>query len=109
VFDPAAKDRGPSDQGWARVTARTSGIMRIFADPHDGRLLGAAMLGPDVEHLAHLIAWSIQQRQTAAEILALPFYRPTLEEGIQSALREICKAVHASPPIHQGGGSLPGG
>ncbi len=66
------------------------------------------MLGPDVEHLAHLIAWSVQQRLTAADVLALPFYHPTLEEGLQSALREICQAAHTAPPIHQGDGSLPG-
>lgn len=97
-----------SDQGRARVMARNAGLARIFADPHDGRLLGAAMLGPDVEHLAHLIAWSIQQRLTAADMLALPFYHPTLEEGLQSALREICEAAHIAPPLHQGDGSLPG-
>jgi dihydrolipoamide dehydrogenase len=97
-----------SDQGRARVMARNSGLTRIFADPKGGRLLGAAMFGPGVEHLAHLIAWSIQQGLTAADVLALPFYHPTLEEGLQSALREICETAHTSPPIHQGDGSLPG-
>jgi dihydrolipoamide dehydrogenase len=57
----------------------------------------------------YTVMGSIQQRRPAAEILTFPFYHPTLEEGLEPALREICEAVHTSPPIDQAGGSLPGG
>ncbi len=86
------------DQGRAKVMARNAGLVRFYADRADGRLTGATMAGPGVEHSAHLIAWAIQTGQTATEVLDLPFYHPTLEEGLKPALRAICKAVHAPVP-----------
>ena len=31
------------------------------------------LVGPGVEHTAHLLAWAVQLRLTATELLALPF------------------------------------
>jgi dihydrolipoamide dehydrogenase len=45
------------------------------------------MLGPAAEHLAHLLAWSIQQQLSVPQLLDLPFYHPVIEEGLRSALR----------------------
>ena len=56
-------------------------------DPHP--LLGAEMLGPDVEHTAHLLAWAIQSGLTVADALEMPFYHPVVEEGIRTALRDL--------------------
>lgn len=77
------------DQGRARVMAKNRGLVRIYADPFDGRLLGAEMFGPAVEHTAHLVAWAIQRRFTVVEALEMPFYHPCLEEGIRTALRDL--------------------
>ncbi|MEZ4434008.1 MAG: hypothetical protein R3F65_16505 [bacterium] len=77
------------DQGRARVMAKNRGLVRIYADPTDGRLLGAEMFGPAVEHTAHLVAWAIQRRFTVVEALEMPFYHPCIEEGIRSALRDL--------------------
>lgn len=77
------------DQGRARVIAQNRGLVRIYGDPVDGRLLGAEMFGPAVEHTAHLLAWAIQRRFTVVEALEMPFYHPCLEEGIRSALRDL--------------------
>ena len=86
------------DQGRAKVMARNAGLVRFYADRVDGRLTGATMAGPGVEHSAHLIAWAIQTSQTATDVLDMPFYHPTLKEGLKPALRTICKAVHAPVP-----------
>ena len=51
----------------------------------------ADMAGPGAEHTGHLLAWAIQKNLTASQILQMPFYYPTLEEGLKPALREICK------------------
>ena len=48
------------------------------------------MIGPEIEHIAHLLAWSVQEGRTAEEVLALPFYHPTVEESLRRALRQIC-------------------
>ena len=84
-----------ADQGRAKVEARNAGLARIYADPGDGRLTGAVMAAPGMDHAAHLIAWAVARGETATTLLDLPFYHPTLEEGLKPALRAICKAVHA--------------
>ena len=39
---------------------RNNGLLHVYADIATGRLLGAEMIGPDAEHIAHLLAWAIQ-------------------------------------------------
>ncbi len=76
----------------AKVLNRTEGMMKLWADRKSGKLLGAELLGPDVEHLAHLLAWAMQQGLNLDQMLAMPYYHPVLEEGVRSVLREL-KAV----------------
>lgn len=96
------------DQGRAKVFARNAGLAHLYADPHDGRLTGATMTGPGVEHSAHLIAWAVQQGMTATDVLDMPFYHPTYEEGLKPALRMICQKVHAPIPPDRDQGDPPG-
>lgn len=81
------------DQGRARVMGRNAGLVRVYARREDGRLLGAEMLGPAVEHTSHLLAWAIQRGLTAEETYQLPFYHPVVEEGLRTALREVCSRL----------------
>ena len=80
-------------QGRARVENRNAGLVRIYADRDSGVLLGATLFAPGMDHIAHLLAWAIDRNETAAALLQLPIYHPTLEEGLKTALREICKAT----------------
>lgn len=80
-------------QSRAKVLARDVGRMRVYADKSDGRLRGATVLGPDAEHLGHLLAWVIQLGLTASQVLELPFYHPVVEEGLQGVLRELAGKV----------------
>jgi dihydrolipoamide dehydrogenase len=75
--------------GRALIMGRNRGVLRLYADKGSARLLGAAMIAPGGEHLAHLIAWSIQQGLTAFDMLKLPYYHPTIEEALQSALQAL--------------------
>ncbi len=83
-----------SDQGRARIMGRNAGAIRLRA-ARDGTLLGAEMIGPAVEHLAHLLAFAIQDGHTAATLLDRPFYHPTVEEGFKTALRHLVTACNA--------------
>ncbi|WP_299618005.1 dihydrolipoyl dehydrogenase [uncultured Tateyamaria sp.] len=76
-----------SDQGRARVMGVNKGLLRVYGDRITGRFLGAEMIGPRAEHLAHLLAWSLQSRLTVSEMLERPFYHPVIEEGLRTALR----------------------
>ena len=77
------------DVGRARIDARPSGVLRVYADAKSRVLLGGEMFGPDVEHLAHLLAWAVQLEMTANDVLAMPFYHPTMEESFRTALRDL--------------------
>lgn len=85
------------EQGRAIIRDRNVGLMRLYADRQDGRLLGAEMAAPSGEHLGHLLAWAIQQRLTVFDVLRMPFYHPVIEEGLRSALQEAAANVHIKP------------
>ena len=75
------------DQGRSRVMLRNHGLLHVYAETGTGRFLGAEMLGPDAEHIGHLLAWALQMNLTVAQMLEMPFYHPVVEEGLRTALR----------------------
>ena len=44
-------------QGRSRVMLVNNGILRVYGEQGTGRFLGAEMIGPKAEHIAHLLAW----------------------------------------------------
>jgi dihydrolipoamide dehydrogenase len=78
-------------QGRARLMLRNVGAIRVYADHEDGRILGAEICAPGGEHLAHFLALAIHRRSTVLELLRAPFYHPSLEEGLRTALRDAAK------------------
>jgi dihydrolipoamide dehydrogenase len=84
------------DQGRSRVMLRNRGLLHLYADAVSGRFLGAEMIGPDAEHLAHLLAWALQMRLTVAQMLEMPFYHPVVEEGVRTALRDAQAKLEAT-------------
>lgn len=85
------------DQGRARVMGVNKGLLRVYAEHGTGRFLGAEMIGPSAEHLAHLLAWAIQSGMTVEQILQMPFYHPVLEEGVRTAFRTANHALGFGP------------
>jgi dihydrolipoamide dehydrogenase len=84
------------DQGRARVMQRNRGRLHVYAEIGTGLLLGAEMLGPDAEHLGHLVAWARQLDLTVGEMLKLPFYHPVVEEALRTALRDAYVKLDAA-------------
>lgn len=97
-----------ADQGRARVDGVNRGALTLYAAAPDGRLIGADLIAPAGEHLAHMLAWAIQDGRTATQLLAMPFYHPTIEEGLKQALRTICAATPIDLPQDQDSG-MPSG
>lgn len=77
------------NQGRSRVMLQNHGMLRVYAEYGSGRLLGAEMIGPRAEHLAHLLSWACQARMTVGQMLEMPFYHPVVEEGVRTALRAL--------------------
>lgn len=84
--------------GRARMGLRNHGRIRVYANPSDGGLLGAEMMAPAGEHLAHTLAWAISWGMTARDLLAVPYYHPVLEETLRYAFREIARQVTGKKP-----------
>jgi dihydrolipoamide dehydrogenase len=78
-----------ANQGRSRVMLQNQGLLRVYGEHGSHRFLGAEMIGPRAEHLAHLLAWACQSRMTVEQMLLLPFYHPVVEEGLRTALRDL--------------------
>ncbi len=95
-----AGDEDFARQGRALIKGEARGRLRIYGDPESGRLLGAEIVAPDGEHLAHLLAWAIQKNMTVFEALRMPFYHPVTEEGVRMALQSLAtKMPHKPAPM----------
>jgi dihydrolipoamide dehydrogenase len=81
------------DQGRARIMLRNAGLLRICANRQDGTLVGAELFAPEGEHLAHWLALAIHRRSTVCDLLRAPFYHPTIEEGLRTALVDVAKQL----------------
>ena len=81
--------------GRALIMGKNRGVLRVYADAASGRLLGAEMIGPKGENLAHLICWCIEQDLTVGRLLRMPFYHPVIEEALQAALYDLYAKVGA--------------
>ena len=75
---------------------QNEGLVRLYADRRNCRLIGGELLGPRVEHTAHLLTWAIQQEMRVPDILRMPFYHPVVEEGIRTALRDLATKLRVT-------------
>ncbi len=82
-----------SDNGRSILLDAEAGLLRLYAAKRDGRLLGATVFAKGGEHLAHLLAWAVQRGETVESLLQLPYYHPTVEELVGSALRDAAKKL----------------
>lgn len=83
-------------QGRARAARHNHGRICIYADKTTGRLLGAELCAPQGEHMAHLLALAIGQDLTVHDLLGMPIYHPTYEEGLRTALRDAARQLPAT-------------
>lgn len=74
-------------QGRALVLGKNKGAIEVYIDKKSKKLLGAELFVESAEHLAHLLSWMIAEEVTLDELLIKPFYHPTLEEGLRTALK----------------------
>ena len=56
--------------GRARAGQRNHGLMRLYAEPETGKLLGAEMCAPAAEHMAHFLALALDRGMTVRELAA---------------------------------------
>lgn len=82
-----------SGNGRSRILDAQDNLLRLYVDPDSSTVLGASMMLTHGEHLAHLLAWAIQAKQTVNDLLAMPYYHPSIEEMLQSALKSAAQQL----------------
>ena len=84
----SSPSRPCSSRTASRGRSQSSGSVRW------DRILGAAMVGARCEHLAHLLAWAVEQGMTVRDALQMPYYHPVFEEAIQDALYDLDRRLN---------------
>jgi len=69
-----------SDHGKAVSIGRTKGFVKMMASPDDGRILGAAIVGPEASDLIHELIVAMSFGATVDQFVKIPHLHPTLAE-----------------------------
>jgi len=69
-----------AEHGKAECINKTQGFVKIMASVPDGRILGAAVIGPHGSDLIHEMIVAIHYRATVQEFMRIPHLHPTLAE-----------------------------
>ncbi len=84
--------------GRALIMGKNRGLIHIYADKSNGKILGACMFSAKGENLAHLLCWAIEMDMTVYDLLRMPFYHPTIEEALQAALYNLKSKLELDEP-----------
>jgi dihydrolipoamide dehydrogenase len=90
-----------TDQSRALIEGKNSGLLHVYVEKTTARLLGGEMAIPEAEHLAQILAVAVQEKLTVHEALMMPFYHPTVEEGLRSALRDAALQLVDTHPAEE--------
>jgi pyruvate/2-oxoglutarate dehydrogenase complex dihydrolipoamide dehydrogenase (E3) component len=80
-----------SEHGKAQCLGKTKGFVKMMADPETGRILGAAVLGPQGSELIHEVIVGMRYDATVDQFMRIPHLHPTLAE-IWTYPAEACAA-----------------
>jgi pyruvate/2-oxoglutarate dehydrogenase complex dihydrolipoamide dehydrogenase (E3) component len=84
------------DHGKAIAIGRTKGFVKMMASPSDGRILGAAVVGPEGSDLIHEMIVAIAYRATVHDFIKIPHLHPTLAEIWTYPAEELDERIRAS-------------
>ncbi|MGH8019749.1 MAG: dihydrolipoyl dehydrogenase family protein [Opitutaceae bacterium] len=83
------------DHGKSILMEAKYGYVKVLAEPGAGKLLGAEIVGKDAGELIHVFSVAISAGLTAADMLAAPWYHPTLSEIVTYPLEEIVEKIES--------------
>ncbi len=69
-----------AEHGKAQCLAKTKGFVKMMADREEGRILGAAVLGPQASELIHEVIVAMRFDSTVDQFMRIPHLHPTLAE-----------------------------
>jgi dihydrolipoamide dehydrogenase len=98
------------DDGFEKtVPPRRAAISIVFSNPdvaavgmtYDSldmarTVIGTGLVAVKGEQLAHALAWAVQREDTVENLLAMPYYHPSIEEMLHSGLKDAAKQMAAN-------------
>ncbi|MBV9407536.1 MAG: FAD-dependent oxidoreductase [Candidatus Eremiobacteraeota bacterium] len=85
-----------NDHGKAVALGRTKGFVKMMASPDDGRILGAAILGPEASDLIEPLIVAMAYGATVQDYARIPHLHPTLVEILTYPAEEIAERLRAA-------------
>lgn len=80
-----------AEHGKAQTLGKTKGFVKMMADPEDGRILGATVIGPQASELIHEVIVAMTYGANVVDFMRIPHLHPTLAE-IWTYPAEMCAA-----------------
>jgi pyruvate/2-oxoglutarate dehydrogenase complex dihydrolipoamide dehydrogenase (E3) component len=87
-----------SEHGKAVAINKTKGFVKMMASPSDGRILGAAIVGPDASDLIHEVIVALYYHGTVQEFAKIPHLHPTLAEILTYPAEDIAEQIARREP-----------
>jgi len=88
-----------NDHGKAVALGRTKGFVKMMASPADGRILGAAILGPDASDLIEPLIVAMAYGATVHDYARIPHLHPTLVEILTYPAEELSERLRTAPKL----------
>jgi len=82
-----------NDHGKSMLMNATYGFVKVLAAQRTGQLLGAEIVGKDAGELIHCFTTPLAMHATVYDMLAAPWYHPTLSEIVTYPLEEIADRI----------------
>ncbi|HEV3090761.1 MAG TPA: FAD-dependent oxidoreductase [Candidatus Cybelea sp.] len=87
-----------AEHGKAQCLAKTKGFVKMMADPHSGKILGAAIVGPQGSELIHEVIVAMSFDATVDQFMRIPHLHPTLAEIWTYPAEECAAALGRKAP-----------
>jgi len=88
----ASRDLANVGRGIVMDVPPGGGFVELVAERPSSRLLGCTIVGPRADDLVHVVALALHMGASARDLLAAPWYHPTLSEVFLELAREIALA-----------------
>ncbi|MFN2448684.1 MAG: NAD(P)/FAD-dependent oxidoreductase [Candidatus Baltobacteraceae bacterium] len=87
-----------AEHGKAQCLNKTKGFVKVLASVPDGKILGAAVLGPHGSDLIHEMIVAIHYGATVSDFIKIPHLHPTLAEIWTYPAEECCAKLGVNEP-----------
>jgi pyruvate/2-oxoglutarate dehydrogenase complex dihydrolipoamide dehydrogenase (E3) component len=88
-----------NEHGKAVALGKTKGFVKMLAAPEDGRILGAAILGPEASDLIEPLIVAMSFGATVEQYAQIPHLHPTLVEILTYPAEEIAEQRKTVPAL----------